>query len=318
MKKLNFSVNEARAVTMLEKTLNVASAAKRLDVSPNALNISISRVEQKIHRALFVRKQKTGEVTIAPGVEFILSYMNTITNAADLIEDENKTWSSETTGGQIILTTSQTIMEYVLGPYFVEFVNKSPQLNVSIKQQDDWADYTPATNEICITSCQEIEEGYTYFPFHSFVQRYWASKKYIERFGSPQTMDDLFHHRVLLRKDLKDPRMLFASVPISQVFPHNTLKGYEIQGARVLDFLCERGLGIMAASEEMIKLSKLKVENLFPKTKGEKMDVFVKANKEFLKTPIARYFIDWLFECRDKIFVTINTKPSYSYKKQYS
>lgn len=318
MKKLNFSVNEARAVTALEKTLNVASAAKLLDMSPNALNISISRVEQKIHRSIFVRKQKTGEVTIAPGVEFILSYMNTITTAADLIEDENKTWSSDTTGGQIILTTSQTIMEYIVGPHFVDFANKNPQMHITLKQKDDWTDFIPATNEISLTTCQEVEEGFSYFPFHAFMQRYWASKKYLERFGCPQTMEDLFHHRVLLRKDLKDPRMLFASVPVAQVFPNSPMKGYEIHGTRLLDFLCEKGLGIMAASDETIRLSKLKVESIFPKNKGEKMDIFVKVNKEFIKTPVARYFVDWIFECRDKTFATIDVKPSYSYKKQYT
>ncbi len=317
MKKLNFSINEARAVTTLEKTLNVASAAKILDLSPNALNISIARIEQKINRSLFVRRQKTGEVTVAPGIEFVLNYMKTITDAADLIEDQNKTWSSDTTTGQLTLVTSHTIMEYIVGPYFVEFINKNPQLSISFKQQDDLISSSSALNEISIGLCYEVEEEYEYFPFHSFIQRYWASKKYLERFGCPETFEDLFHHRVLLRKNLKDPRMLFASMPISKVFPNNTIKGYEIYGARIVDFLCEKGLGIMASAEESIKLSKLQVESIFPNVSGEKVDLFVKVNKEFLKTPVARYFIDWLFDCRDKAFEEIDTKPSYAYKKQY-
>jgi len=318
MKKLNFSVNEARAVITLEKTLNVASAAKILDLSPNALNISIARIEQKINVPLFIRKQKTGEVTVAPGVGCILTYMKTITNAADLIEDQNKTWSSDTTGGQVILTTSQTIMEYIVGPYFVDFINKNPQLNVSFKQQDDLISSSAVINEIFISLCYEIEDDYEYFPFHAFMQRYWASKKYLERFGCPETVEDLFHHRVILRKNLKDPRMLFASMPISKIFPnHNNVKGYEIYGARVADFLCEKGLGIMASAEETVKLSNLQVESVFPTTDGDKIEVFVKVNREFLKTPVARYFIDWVFECRDKALDSIQVEPSYAYQKQY-
>jgi len=317
MKKLNFSVNEARAVTTLGKTLNVASAARILDISPNALNISIARIEQKINCTLFVRRQKTGEVTIAPGVDCVLAYMQTITDAADLIEDQNKTWSSDTTGGQVILSTSHTIMEYIVGPYFVDFINKNPQLNVSFKQQDDLNSSSAAINEIFISLCYEIEEDYEYFPFHAFIQRYWASRKYLERFGRPESVEDLFHHRVLLRKNIKDPRMLFASMPMSRVFPSNNVKGYEIYGARIVDFLCESGLGIMAAAEETVKLSKLQVENIFPNTEGAKIDIFVKVNKEFLKTPVARYFIDWLFSCRDKAFQSIQTEPSYLYQNQH-
>lgn len=316
MKKINFSVNEARAVTTLEKTLNVASAAKELDVSPNALNISISRTEQKIGCTLFMRKQKTGEVTISPGVEHVISYMKTITNAADLIEDQNKTWSSDTTAGQIILTTTQTIMEHFLAPYLVEFINKNPQLNVSFKQEEPQETDSFFTNEIFITSHRELDDGYEYFPFHAFTQRYWANKKYLERFGSPQSMEDLFHHRLLLGRDLKDPRTLFSVGGNPVNFPPNVSRSYEIQNPAMVDCLCEKGLGVMVAFEESVKLSKLKVENIFPRIKGEKVDIFVKVNREFLKTPVARYFIDWLFECRNKVLKNIGTRPAFAYKSQ--
>ena len=315
MKKLNFSINEARAIAMLEKTLNVASAADALDVSSNALNISISRVEQKIGKSLFVRKQKTGEVTLSPGSEFILDYMKTIMGAADLIEDKDQTWSEDPTTGQLTLRTTQTMMEYIIGPHFVDFINKHPRLNVSFKQQDDLSNHSASSNEISITACTEMESEYEYFPFHSFAQRYWASKKYLERFGTPKTMEDLFHHRILLQHTLKDPRMLFGSCPTMQMAHPGDIKGYEVHSARVCDFLCESGLGVMGAFDETVKLSKLKVENVFPKIKGEKVDLFVRVNRQFLKAPVARYFINWLFECRDKTLGGIQTKPSFPHKK---
>ena len=319
MKKSNFSTNEARAVSILAKTLNVAKAASLLDMSPNALNISISRTEQKINKTLFVRRQKTGEVTIPDGIEPVIAYIKTIAHAADLIEDQNKTWSTSATSGRVILSASQTILEHIVGPYIVDFVNKNPQVNLSFKQQDDIETATSgALNEIFISMCREVEDGYEYFPFHSFSQKYWAHRDYLDRFGSPQTIEDLFHHRVLLRKNLKDSRSLFSSMSISQGLPENNVKGYEIQGARIIDYLCERGMGIMAAAEETVRLAGLKVESVFPESLPNSIDVFVKVNKEFLKTPIARYFVDWLFECRDSALKKINIEPSFSYTKSNS
>ena len=109
--------------------------------------------------------------------------------------------------------------------------------------------------------------------------------------------------------------MLFASMPVSQIFPNPQLKTYEVYGARIVDFLCEQGLGIMAAAEETVKLSKLKVEQIFSDERSDHIDVFVRVNKEFLKTPIAQYFIDWIFECRDEALHSIGIAPSFAYTK---
>jgi hypothetical protein len=311
MKKINFSINEARTVSAVAKTLNISEASKELDMSPNTITVNISRVEKKIGKIIFIRKQKTGEIQISPEAIDIIPYLQTIVDAADLIESKNYTWDSNPTVGRIIFTCTQTIIEYMLGPYIPSFLSQHPRLNISFKQQDDLICPYPAINEISLSMSVETSGEYKYFPFHSFTQKYWASKKYIKKFGCPSTIEELFHHCILLRKNLKEPKILYASSSASQILSEPSLNSYEIYGTRIVDFLCEAGVGIMAASKETILLSKLNVEQILPNFKGDHMDLFLKVNKEFLKAPVAKYFIDWIFDCRDRALDSIGVKPTF-------
>jgi DNA-binding transcriptional LysR family regulator len=305
MKKINFSIQEARTICTIAKTLNIAETAKELEMSTNTVTVNIARVERKIGKLIFIRKQKTGEMHLAPEAIDIIPYLQTIVDAADLIESKNYTWASSPTVGKVVFTSSQTIIEYILGPYIPSFLSQHPRLNITFKQQDDLI-CSPAINEISLSMSVNPVGEYKYFPFHSFTQKYWASKKYIKKFGCPSTIEELFHHCILLRKNLKDERALYA--PNSA---EPSLKAYEIYGTRIVDFLCEAGVGIMTSSEETILLSKLNVEEILPNFKGDHIDLFLKVNKEFLKAPVAKYFIDWVFECRDKALDSIGVKPTF-------
>lgn len=315
MKKVNFSINEARTVATVAKTLNISRAASILDMNPNTITVNITRAEKKIGKNIFIRKQKTGEIKLSPDAIDVIPHLQTIVDAANLIETKNQTWDSNPTTGKVIFTSTQTIIEHILGPYIHDFLLENPRLNVSFKQLDDLTCEAPAINEISLSASVDDSGEYKYFPFHSFNQRYWASKKYIKKFGAPSSINELFHHCILLRKNLKDPRSLYASTPASQILCEPSLKAYEIYGTRIVDFLCEAGVGIMAASKETILLSKLKVEQVVPNFVGDPMDLFLKVNKEFLKAPVAQYFIDWVFECRDRALNSIKVKPTFSSPK---
>jgi DNA-binding transcriptional LysR family regulator len=313
MKKINFSIQEARTICTIVKTLNIAETAKELEMSTNTVTVNIARVERKIGKLIFIRKQKTGEMHLAPEAIDIIPYLQTIVDAADLIESKNYTWASSPTVGKVVFTSSQTIIEYILGPYIPSFLSQHPRLNISFKQQDDLACLYPAINEISFSMSVDTGGEYKYFPFHSFTQKYWASKKYIKKFGCPSTTEELFHHCILLRKNVKDQRILFDPNPASQALTDPSLNAYEIYGTRIVDFLCEAGVGIMASSEETVLLSKLNVERILPKFKGDPIDLFLKVNKEFLKAPVAKYFIDWIFDCRDKALDSIGVKPTFKH-----
>ncbi len=69
---------------------------------------------------------------------------------------------------------------------------------------------------------------------------------------------------------------------------------------RTMDRLSELGGGVISSSEETIKLGGFDVQRILPEIEGESVELFVKVDRKFLESELAKYFIDWIFACRDK------------------
>jgi hypothetical protein len=83
----------------------------------------------------------------------------------------------------------------------------------------------------------------------------------------------------------------------------------------MIDVLAREGLGIMPAAEETVKLSNLKLTRVLPKFTGDKAELYVRVDKRFSGSPLSNYFIDWIFETRDKALASVNIFPNTTYTK---
>ena len=106
---------------------------------------------------------------------------------------------------------------------------------------------------------------------------------------------------------------------ITQLYPYFEQNNIiDVAGPRTVDVLTENGLGIMIASEETVKLSNLKLEMILPEVAGDVIELFLRVDKVFMETPIAKYAIDWIFKCRDQALKSINIKPTTKYTLFYN
>jgi hypothetical protein len=214
----------------------------------------------------------------------------------------------------VTITSTHTILHYYLGDYVKSFIFDNPDLYIDFKQSETINPKDLAVNEIGITFFVDNLDNKKFFPYHSFKQKLWASPEYIEKYGHPKSYADLEHHRLLLRKDIDDPRFLFGSSYLrSQINNHENLHFHKIYSTSFIDKLCVDGCGIMSAAEESILLAKSKVENVFSEFKGEEVDVYVCVDKEFLGTAICKKIVNWIFEKRNESFKRIGVNPSYSF-----
>jgi hypothetical protein len=132
----------------------------------------------------------------------------------------------------------------------------------------------------------------------------------------PLKVEDLVHHNILAQKNVNEHDIMMGNDLISRVLAQyaDTINVVDVAGPRVVDRMAELGLGIMIASEETVKLSGLKLQRVLQNFMGDSIEIFVRVNKEFLQTPMAKLVLDWLFQCRDHALAGIGIEPSVAYK----
>ncbi len=313
MKNENFidiSSLDARFLVKLAESQNSKEASSYMNWSISKVAHRLSIIEERLGKKLFQRNRRAGKYIPTKDVINVLPFLNNIIQSSELLHSEINIRDSH-----IRITSSQTILEFYLGPHIREFIDNNPDLRLALNQKDDLIVPIPKFNEILITSESECKlSTFKYFPYHSFKQKLWASPSYIDKYGLPRSVEDLYKYRLLMRKNTDDPRILFGSKYIkTYLMSTQDPNIFDINGVRLVDYLCENGCGIMAGSEESIKLGRYNLENVMPDFDGDMMDLYVGVNKELLKSSKTKRIINWLFEIRNRSFRTIGVTPSFDF-----
>lgn len=307
--KIKISVNEALVFIGLQELGSTAAVARKLSIGTAAINAAISKLEEKLGKTLFSRNRRTGQFHLTNDGSKISNYVRLMLQYAETISE-----GGSSDDNSVILSSTHTILEYMVGPYLSSFMEKHPDITMGFQQNDSLKFQERKWNEIILTSFVDDIANYHYIPYHSFKQKLWASKEYIIKYGNPSSVEELIKHKLLMRRDVEEPRALFGSSYIkSRLTDIKDIKIIDVYGARIIDFLCEKGWGIMSGAEECLKLGNINVHNVFPDFKGDSIQIFVGLSKEFYETATARKTINWLFESRNMALWNLNTEPSYSY-----
>ena len=320
MSDFSISTFEAKIATHLKDTLSLAKTARSLEIPKTTVTTALTRLEKKLGVVIFNKKKRTGEITITQDGVDVLPKLEKLALIADSLRVSEGTWGNSKTSGNIILTSTQTLLESFFANYLLAFIEKHPNINVALRQRDDFSLPRQEINEIFLGIWHdENRETHQYIPFHSFSQKLWASKSFIEKCDAIQSIEDIVDKWVVYPKSAYDPSKFFGSKILRTHFPEGAsrMKVLEVSGPRIADVMVEKGAGIMTSSEETVRLSKLKVERVLPGFIGDDIEVYAKVDKRFITAPVARYFLDWMFECRDRALSSIGMEASMKYRPYY-
>lgn len=310
-----FHYPDARFICAVKENPEIKDLTRVLELGPNSLNMYIKRIEDRIGKTIFIKnkKQKTVELNedgllLYPICKQMMDLMVTIGAVSSNAEDS--------LNGEVVLTGPQVFLKGFCLPYLIDFMDLNPRLKVSINQLDSMLYESQRVNEFYFTSVVKADEDtYQYFPYHDFVQMLWASRAYIEKHGKISTIEDLYRHNLLSQRGFfSSDKIRGIPLKVQASIAYNEIKTFEITGGSTIDYLCEQGLGIMSGSFETTKLSKLNVERVLRDLTGETIKIYLKVNKKFMMRRIAKIFLNWIFECRDRSLKEIDTKPTYDFE----
>lgn len=306
---------EILVATIFREEKNTDRAVHKLGVQRTTALTSLRRLQAKIGLTLF-DISKAGNVRSRPEAEHILANFSQIVGAYDHMYSTLGMHYKTESPSEVILSSTQTILEGFFAPYIADFYNKTPDLDLSISQIDSFFHIDQRYNEIFLCSWldNEANEYFDYIPFYNFKQKLWASPKLIEKTGPIKTLDDL-----------KGKTLMFFNSPLPKVAKYgkkyskyDLLKATEktrvinVYGPRIMDVLAEQGLGIISASEETLRLTNLNLVQVLPDFEGDEIDFYVRVNKNFLPSKTCQELLKWVFESRDhalaKIGMSTNIK----------
>jgi DNA-binding transcriptional LysR family regulator len=311
-----FHFQDAKIICMAKELSSSDAIISLLGIGEASFNVYTKRIEARLGKDIFVRNKKDKSLELTPdGLEIYPICKNIMEMMGTL--DPAKPIAPRDIRGEVKLTGTQTLLEYFHLPYLINFVKEHPKLTVSLNQLDDLYPIVQSSNEFYFTvDLHEDTDTFTYFPYHDFVQKLWASEKYIEEYGKLEKFEDIHRHNLLFQRGYVTAKMMSGN-KIKNSIPLKAEAGrcFNISGCRIVDRLCELGLGVMHGSEETVRLAGLKVQRVLPDYESDAVKVYVKASKSILTKDIGKIFLDWMFFCRDKTLDSLGIKPTCPYTR---
>ena len=172
---------------------SLTSAAKRLNSTQSALSRAMSLFEYRLKTNVFIRHSRGIELTTQG--ERLHAFAKKMIHEAEVFEKSFHEKIDEVEGDLVIMTTPHLGSEWLL-PRLKKFSDDYPKIRIKLgfRQHKDIV-----AEEADVVICSAILQA------PHLVQEYlfsanialFASKEYLEKYGIPQTVDDLDHHQLI-------------------------------------------------------------------------------------------------------------------------
>lgn len=309
-----FNLADAQVAITIKNTMGLAKAAAVLGIPRPTLMAAIMRLERKLDSQLFYRKQGSGEVIVTEYGKIALPHLERMLWIYAQLQENKHFGSNKKNVGVIGIVSTQSLLEAFIAPYLSQFIGDNPEISANIRQNDDVMVEKQRVNDIFIGTWSDHIDRYVYIPFHIFYLKLWASHKYLGLYGNPESLTDLRNHRFLMQKNVNLNEEFRIDSIIKELAPYlESLHIIDVAGPRMTDVLSELGLGLMVGSEENVRLLNLKVERVLPTIIGSGIEIFLRIDKTFMDTLLAKYTVDWIFKCRDEALKSVGIEPNVTY-----
>lgn len=246
-----------RRVAQKESFSQVAAEFK---VTQPTISKSVAQLEHFLGITLFRRTTR--------GLSLTSEGQSLFQSSGSLIEHTDLVISSvrnekQLLKGQLRVTASLAFARLILAPLFNKFTEMNPHLNFHFQLSDGYVDLVENNIDLAIRIGELADSGLKANKIGISRRRFYASKSYLKKYGTPKGIEDLNKHRLLFYTRLSDrptlPLIDGNKKPISFRFePHLQSDGSDLIRESIL-----QGVGIaLLPTWMMIDHEALKIDPL--------------------------------------------------------
>jgi len=196
----NINLRDARAFCAVVDKGSISAAAIHLNETKGSISRRISRLEQQLGSALIQRVGGRAQAT-----ETGLTYRQRLATALEMLDDaaSELTQQQSQLSGHLRITAAQgTVDEIQLGRMCAEFINLYPEVHLEVLITDQALSF--AQHQIDFTfrvgAGQLPDSNHKSIYLMDMPVGFAASPGYLQRFGEPETPEDLAEHRLLMMR----------------------------------------------------------------------------------------------------------------------
>jgi DNA-binding transcriptional LysR family regulator len=291
---------------LLAKLRSLSGAARALDLTPPAATKRLGLMEQKLGARLVNRT--TRSVSLTPEGETYLRYATQIVGQVRQMEDEISGARADPHG---LLRVNATLGfgRTTIAPLVSDFAKRFPNVEIQFEVTDRPIDLVEEAFDMAIRFGTLPDSRLSARRIMSNRRFLCASPKYLERFGTPERIEDLVRHRCIIHRQNDD------AYGVWRYMQGDHTEALKVKGALssndgdiVLRWALD-GHGILIRSEwdlaKYVQSGRLKL--VLPNTVLPSADLFVYYPSQRNQTARARAFIDFLIDHFQAPFIPVET-----------
>lgn len=170
-------------------------AAKELGISPSAVSHIIRNMENRLDTRLLHRSTRSITATEA-GHKLIADLVPAIETLSQTIE--SLTEDNAQVSGRIRITSHKVAAHFTLLPRLADFMDLNPKVSVEVDIDDSLVDFIGRGFDAGVRRRESLAADMIAVQIdHPVRLIYLASPRYLKNFGTPETPQDLKHHRCI-------------------------------------------------------------------------------------------------------------------------
>ncbi|WP_350029331.1 MULTISPECIES: LysR substrate-binding domain-containing protein [unclassified Caballeronia] len=290
---------------LLAKLKSMSGAARALDLTPPAATKRLGIMEKRLGAQLVNRT--TRSISLTPEGETYLRYA---TQIVEQVREMEEAITGARTDPQGLLRINATLGfgRTTIAPLVSEFAKRFPQVEVQFEVTDRPVDLIEGAFDMAIRFGELPDSRLSARRIMSNRRFLCASPKYLERFGTPEKIEDLLQHRCIIHRQNDDAHGVWRFID------EDHTEALKVRGALssndgdiVLRWALD-GHGILIRSEwDLAKyVQSGRLEIVLPNAVLPSADLFVYYPRQRNQTARARAFIDFLVERFQAPFIPVD------------
>lgn len=176
------------------ETGSLTAAGRKLDISQSAVSRQIAALEEGLGISLFQRHARglvltdSGQALHKSTVEMAAAAQSAISALRD---------QKETPQGDLVVTAPVAFGSTWLVPRLNKFMDKHPNLHLDLRLDDREYDLLKLEAECALRLWAADKADLIQRKLTNLTMSLYASKEYLEKYGVPQTPEDLDRHRII-------------------------------------------------------------------------------------------------------------------------
>lgn len=268
---MRIDLDHLRTFYEVVKAGNMTKAAENMNISQPSVSRIIQILEERLEVKLFERTPQGLMITLEG--QRLHKFSKRFIEEAYMMQNLLKQKTNEATG-ELKVITSPGLGETWLASYVPGFLKSYPDMSLSIVGRTDQIDLGEA--DVAIRSFVQHHPELIQRHLQTFHMKLWASREYLEQYGTPKKPEDLDSHQLITFGD--ETTNVYANLNwilnVGASIDYRRTPYLQINSLEGLINFAKAGLGIVELAEEYVKSKNVDLIPLLSDIEGPKVDIY--------------------------------------------